>query len=541
MAKRDYYEVLGVAKNATEEDIKKSYRKLAMKYHPDRNQGVDQQAAEEAFKSAKEAYELLSNPEKRAAYDRYAKTGILEPDLYEPPSTDFTVYKHMFEDFEAVAVAKKQAVEDSKAKLKKAQDDIRPVYDQLQEARKVYVGFAEGMQKIERDVNTPHRLPTKIAEDAVVRIAALKAFAEIYRDYKAGQKDIASHRDDEVKKLTARNSLLQNMNTNFGDTLRAFHKNVMDLEHGPSDRFEKSILDRLSPANTDITDLLAQLESKRPNKRSFLTSTYSALNADIDARKAQLTDMVAQYSLLASAFTELGYVGDNYNESGRNGNIVQAVSKVLHEIRETPDKLKALDPNSASAPTFDPHRTFSHYNLMRPMQNESEINSFLTPEQRKLVAWAQTQINRFSTFDRIDETVVAAALAPENILTAERSLAEWKKYVERANDAFKGENSHLKTFKALNKSMDAMRELLSLKVGSSAQEFNVVSHFDGYIQKGNVAKADAEALLKASLLDAREAAAILQRINPHIALTGVLEEAVGAPDATTLYQERVLH
>ena len=59
MAKRDYYEVLGVAKNASEEDIKKAYRKLAMKHHPDRNQGDDAKKSEEKFKEAKEAYEML--------------------------------------------------------------------------------------------------------------------------------------------------------------------------------------------------------------------------------------------------------------------------------------------------------------------------------------------------------------------------------------------------------------------------------------------------------------------------------------------------
>src|SRR5262245_26907000 len=76
MAKRDYYEVLGVAKNASDEDIKKAYRKLAMKFHPDRNQGDDAKKAEEKFKEAKEAYEMLSEPQKRAAYDQYGHAGV---------------------------------------------------------------------------------------------------------------------------------------------------------------------------------------------------------------------------------------------------------------------------------------------------------------------------------------------------------------------------------------------------------------------------------------------------------------------------------
>jgi molecular chaperone DnaJ len=75
-AKRDYYEILGLAKNASEDDIKKAYRKLAMKYHPDRNQGDGAKAAEEKFKEAKEAYEMLSDASKRQAYDQFGHAGV---------------------------------------------------------------------------------------------------------------------------------------------------------------------------------------------------------------------------------------------------------------------------------------------------------------------------------------------------------------------------------------------------------------------------------------------------------------------------------
>ncbi len=76
MAKRDYYDVLGVPKNANDDDIKKAYRKLAMKHHPDRNQGDGAKASEERFKEAKEGYEMLSDPQKRAAYDQHGHAGV---------------------------------------------------------------------------------------------------------------------------------------------------------------------------------------------------------------------------------------------------------------------------------------------------------------------------------------------------------------------------------------------------------------------------------------------------------------------------------
>ena len=78
MAKRDYYEVLGVDKNATEDEIKKAYRKIAIKYHPDRNPGNKE--AEEKFKEAAEAYDVLHDPQKRQQYDQFG---------FETPNSGF--------------------------------------------------------------------------------------------------------------------------------------------------------------------------------------------------------------------------------------------------------------------------------------------------------------------------------------------------------------------------------------------------------------------------------------------------------------------
>ena len=87
MPKKDYYETLGVPKNASEEDIKKAYRTLAMKHHPDRNQGDSGKASEDKFKEAKEAYEMLSDPQKRAAYDQYGHAGV-DPNMRGGPGAE---------------------------------------------------------------------------------------------------------------------------------------------------------------------------------------------------------------------------------------------------------------------------------------------------------------------------------------------------------------------------------------------------------------------------------------------------------------------
>ena len=95
----DYYEILGVSRSATKEEIKKAYRKLAMKYHPDRNPG--DKKAEEKFKLINEAYQVLSDNEKRAIYDRYGKEG-LEGRGYRPKTNFediFDMFKEIFGDF----------------------------------------------------------------------------------------------------------------------------------------------------------------------------------------------------------------------------------------------------------------------------------------------------------------------------------------------------------------------------------------------------------------------------------------------------------
>src|SRR5256886_10492452 len=76
--KRDYYEVLGVERNASDEEIKRAYRKLAIKYHPDKN--PDDQHAEEKFKELGEAYDVLMDADKRAAYDRFGHAAFAQGD-----------------------------------------------------------------------------------------------------------------------------------------------------------------------------------------------------------------------------------------------------------------------------------------------------------------------------------------------------------------------------------------------------------------------------------------------------------------------------
>ena len=102
MAKRDFYEILGVSKDAGEDEIKKAYRKLAMKHHPDRHQGDTSKVAEEKFKEAKAAYEILSDASKRAAYDRFGHAGV-DPSTGAGPGAGMGGFSDAFGDiFEGI-------------------------------------------------------------------------------------------------------------------------------------------------------------------------------------------------------------------------------------------------------------------------------------------------------------------------------------------------------------------------------------------------------------------------------------------------------
>lgn len=99
MGKRDYYEVLGINRNTSEAELKKAYRRLAMKYHPDRVTGADRAEAEQKFKEAKEAYEMLSDPRKRAAYDQFGHAGVDPTSTQNARHNNFTdIFGDVFGD-----------------------------------------------------------------------------------------------------------------------------------------------------------------------------------------------------------------------------------------------------------------------------------------------------------------------------------------------------------------------------------------------------------------------------------------------------------
>jgi molecular chaperone DnaJ len=99
MTKRDYYEILGISRNASESELKKAYRQLALKFHPDKNDGDPE--AEEKFKEAAEAYEVLKDPNKRQTYDQFGHEGLKKSGFSGPQGFEdiFSSFGDIFGDF----------------------------------------------------------------------------------------------------------------------------------------------------------------------------------------------------------------------------------------------------------------------------------------------------------------------------------------------------------------------------------------------------------------------------------------------------------
>ena len=96
MAKRDYYEVLGLRRDASDHDLKQAFRRLAMKHHPDRNPEDD--TAQEKFKEAREAYEILGDPDRRAMYDQFGHAGV-EPGAGQGFGNVSDIFNDIFSEF----------------------------------------------------------------------------------------------------------------------------------------------------------------------------------------------------------------------------------------------------------------------------------------------------------------------------------------------------------------------------------------------------------------------------------------------------------
>ena len=547
-SKRDYYEVLGVAKNASEEDIKKSYRKLAMKYHPDRNEGEGAVKAEEKFKEAKEAYERLSDGDSRAAYDQYGHAAFEGKgrDNYEraqdanPPTKD----THFFRDFNAEAAAKKAEQEQQVAAVQQrvhaAQDFLRPLYNELKDVQLIYTAFEQGMRAIKEDVRSHARPSESIKMGVKSRVDALKNFAEEYQAFQnQNQADIKA-KGEEYKTLSAHHLTLQRIEAEHGETLRAFHRNIGTVE-------DKAILRRLSVKDTNISDLVSFLEDNKPRGLSLIYGENRNIATRYNHRITKLKDMVQQFQQLAPVLTELGYVGDGYNQIGKNGDISFAISNILREMEQVPQRMAKLKATEGKVADFDPHRILKSKACFGEEYFESEINAFLTPDQRKVVAWAQTQINRYDARSTIGEATVASALSPQAIAQTEKAVGHWKKYLARALEATKEENSHLKDKKHLDGLIAAMEPLFALDdkkfnvdqhyFGLHADHFNTFAIFDQHIKQATETKKGAVSFLQKPILTAEKAISILKTIDPNLVLPGVLNPTDNLAD-TGIYQDR---
>ncbi len=155
MEKRDYYQVLGVAKTATADEIKAAYRKLAMKYHPDRN--PDNKEAEEKFKEAAEAYEVLSNPEKRKQYDQFGHQGPMGGFGGQGMNMDdiFSNFEDIFGDIFG------QQAQQQRRRAKKTGPTPKRGHDL---AKEITLSLEEAFSGVKKDIKIYHFVPCTTCE-----------------------------------------------------------------------------------------------------------------------------------------------------------------------------------------------------------------------------------------------------------------------------------------------------------------------------------------------------------------------------------------
>lgn len=542
MAVRDYYEVLGVAKKATEEDIKKAYRKMAMKHHPDRNQGEGAKAAEEQFKEAKEAYEMLSDAQKRAAYDQYGHAGISrefsgashsEGDAADVGRSAGQKQRSFDEFFKDLSLSS-QAPEKRRADESEALRNIRAVkagltneYKEFEAAHAVYITYFEQLDEMRRSCKENGRSSPEFLEEAEKRIKALEKYAGIYKKYQAAQKAAGKKRE---KEQSDRRAILERVNVECGDVIRAFAENIAEVKAAGYLEREREVLSMLSSGITDISNLLEHYASLRPNFLSRLSATGKERDEQINRTISRLNQMVDQYQQVKPYMAELGYVGaGTYSMEGRLADIEYSIPEIVREIDRKPDQSSALQ----KAQEFIPHDIFKGTWQFKRTCDEGRISKIFTPEQRQLIEWAQTQIDRFSLYDKIDEVTVAAALSDKSMKLAKKSLLQRQGGVDKVkSEAERANSEDLPTLKALNKIKTALVEMflrndadLAYKI-KNAKDATVTA--EEIINDAQKALADFSSLRANGLLSAEQAKSILLSLDPDLDFKGTALDTVKA-------------
>jgi curved DNA-binding protein CbpA len=516
MSRRDYYEVLGVPRNASGEDIKKAYRKLAMKYHPDRNVGGDASKAEEKFKECKEAYEALSDPRKRATYDAYGHTGLNTDFDGAANKTDTQIYpssketfSDIFQDFGGTTTDTKRNAEKLKRQVREEQKSLKSHYDEVIISCSVYAEFMRVFGEINRKLNVNNRSSVNPVGEAE-RI--IKGFENFARDYQLYCDEQNRGEEDKTRNATTRKQILMRIKTEDGyRIIRAFANNIRAIEHLNSNDRQREILSMLTGGKTDISDLIGYYESLRPSALTKWTNEGNAKTAYIDTTISRLNEMVTQYQHVRRYMSDLGYVGDGYNSQGLNGDIKYSVPAILREI----DEMSSASAVAVTPKEFRPHNIFKDTASFRTSLSESFIKDILSPEQRKFFAWVKTQIDRFSLYDTINEETVAKALAPDKIKIAKSELQR----LEASINASQGLGAQVnREYKPTQERLHKIRQDLSAVFKAE----DVSKNFNQLIQDARNAAEEFKEIKRSGLLTIDSARTLLLSIDPDLNLEGTL-------------------
>lgn len=530
--KRDYYVVLGVSKSASDDEIKKSYRKLAMKYHPDRNLGDGAVDAEEKFKEAKEAYEFLSDAQKRAAYDQYGHKDVgsarstprtKKPFDEDPLDRDQrrreAAQRNREAEYQRTA-AERRAFWDGITSL---QNNVSPVLESLKKRHTSYRGFLADLTHV-GDKSLGQAVSGSLKEgpikEAKARLEGLRNLSADFHGKRTRDQAEIGRGQDDLKTVQARAGILENFEEAHGKALKEFSSGMYkfgELGKNNSD-ICRAFIERLNAGNYEIADLEAQLKGKKPSwliRRFDVDASVSALA--IDDTIATMKILVGLHQTLRRPMADLGYSGLEYDAKGRTGDVRQVTRLLLQELDSIKDDLSVARRN-ASPKEFDPHDEISlAYDGLRLGFYESYMSEVFSTEQNELVKWIQAQSLVFNRYNTISEETVLAALSPQALDVAKAHIKESELTVRKFKKLYE---VHGPTAQTLGDMVSRLEPIMKLKVperpDSIFGDFGIAHADKSMVDKVRAALGEATDFLKnTDLLNDKEMQKILKDMARH--------------------------
>lgn len=543
--KEDYYYTLGIERNATEDDIKKAYRKLAMKHHPDRNLGDGAKAAEEKFKEVKAAYEFLSDREKRAAYDQRGHQDDVKHDFQGAASRDFDVFfAEMRADRERSEIAAAMRKESIKGNIRALQEEARPLYEALSTHNAVYEQFFLNIM-----------FPTKVLESmersfqrhTKERVRALKDVGEQYKIYQKDRDAKTKVFDQRITELKTEIELVNSLSGDQQEGIVSVKKAIDVLRNS---RYGGSainqFMDDLNAGRVpDFKEVIAALNKEKPKMFSAVWQDLRDGQGVSRHKKEGIDTLIRcvetikdKYDLVQSACQTLGVSG---------ATVVEKIDRSEHLIASKDNNQSELEGKEEQRAAALRFRACDLSTRLACHSFIGDSGKFIfSPAQLKVITWLEKQGPfgfRSSDHEGMTEINIKEAVSDKAISAAEaaaeamgRNIESWSALKAQIYGPFSergGQGGHEKRHQDIQSVLPRLESLLSIVVDEmNGFDISASVHYNRSCFSLDTAQ---DILRGGDLLDAVTAKALLNQIK------ALVPETKTAYDASCPYErERAL-